>query len=172
MKLAGKTAIVTGGGRDIGRAVATRLAAEGANVAINYFSSSKGADDAKGGNAIAMQGDLNDPSDVNALVASTIDTFGSVDVLVNNAGGLIARKTIAEMELEHWNAVMTLNLTMPCAYDLRCNREPCKPSGPRRRRPRCSCLCHIKRGGDDDDARFGQRGRAGYPRERLVPRHD
>jgi 3-oxoacyl-[acyl-carrier protein] reductase len=117
MKLNGKTAIITGGGRDIGAAVAVKLAAEGANVAINYFASSAGADatvatiEAAGGKAIAVQGDLNNQADVDALISKTIDAFGSIDVLVNNAGGLIARKTIAEMELEHWNAVMTLNLT-------------------------------------------------------------
>jgi len=117
MKLAGKTAIVTGGGRDIGRAVAIKLASEGANVAINYFSSSKGADEAVaaieaiGGRAIAVQGDLNNKEDVDALVTRTVETFGGIDVLVNNAGGLIARKTIAEMPVEHWNAVMSLNVT-------------------------------------------------------------
>ncbi len=117
MKLQGKTAIVTGGGRDIGRACAVKLASEGARVAINYFASSAGAEEtvaeikAQGGKAIAVQGDLNNPADVEALVARTVETFGSVDVLVNNAGGLIARKTIAEMSLEHWQAVMDLNLT-------------------------------------------------------------
>ena len=117
MKLAGKTAIVTGGGRDIGRAVAEKLASEGASVAINYFSSSKGADEAvkaiesKGGRAIAVQGDLNQKSDADALVKTAMDAFGGVDILVNNAGGLIARKTVAEMPLEHWDAVMRLNLT-------------------------------------------------------------
>ncbi|MGC1498050.1 MAG: 3-oxoacyl-ACP reductase family protein [Sulfitobacter sp.] len=117
MKLNGKTAIVTGGGRDIGSAVAVKLAAEGANVAINYFASSAGADatveqiKAAGGKAIAVQGDLNNQADVDSLIAKTLEAFGSIDVLVNNAGGLIARKKISEMELEHWNAVMTLNLT-------------------------------------------------------------
>ncbi|GGX38981.1 oxidoreductase [Tateyamaria omphalii] len=117
MKLAGKTAIVTGGGRDIGRAVAVKLASEGANVAINYFASSEGAEEtvaqveAIGGKAIAIQGDLNEAADVDALVAKTVETFGGLDILVNNAGGLIARKTIAEMDVDHWNAVMSLNLT-------------------------------------------------------------
>ncbi|MEO0486904.1 MAG: 3-oxoacyl-ACP reductase family protein [Pseudomonadota bacterium] len=117
MKLQGKTAIVTGGGRDIGRAVAEKLASEGASVAINYFSSSKGADEAveaieaHGGRAIAVQGDLNKKSDADALVQAAVDAFGGVDILVNNAGGLIARKTVAEMPLEHWDAVMRLNLT-------------------------------------------------------------
>ena len=117
MKLAGKTAIITGGGRDIGAAVAKKLAAEGANVAISYFESSNGADavvadiEAAGGKALAVQADLNTQSGVDKLVGTTVETFGGVDVLVNNAGGLIARKTIAEMELSHWEAVMTLNVT-------------------------------------------------------------
>ncbi|MEP3345782.1 MAG: 3-oxoacyl-ACP reductase family protein [Litoreibacter sp.] len=117
MKLAGKTAIVTGGGRDIGRACAIRLAEEGASVAINYFSSSEGADSAvaeitaAGGKAFALQGDLNTQEGVDALVGKAKADFGSVDILVNNTGGLVARKTLAEMTLEHWNTVMDLNLT-------------------------------------------------------------
>ncbi len=117
MKLAGKTAIITGGGRDIGAAAAIRLAAEGANVAISYFESATRAEatiaqitDA-GGKAIAVQADLNTQAGVDALVGATVDAFGGVNILVNNAGGLIARKTIAEMPLEHWDAVITLNLT-------------------------------------------------------------
>lgn len=117
MKLKGKTAIVTGAGRDIGRACAVALAAEGSNVALNYYSSSEGADaavaeiTAAGGKAFAKQGDLNTQDGVDALVKATLDAYGSIDVLVNNTGGLIARKTIAEMSLDHWNAVMDLNLT-------------------------------------------------------------
>ena len=117
MKLAGKSAIVTGAGRDIGAAVALKLASEGANVAINYFASSAGAEEvvakikANGGTAIALQGDLTQKSDVDALVARSLAEFGSIDVLVNNAGGLVARKTVAESSLEHWRYVMDLNLT-------------------------------------------------------------
>ncbi|MEV8466401.1 3-oxoacyl-ACP reductase family protein [Fluviibacterium sp. DFM31] len=117
MKLQSKTAIVTGGGRDIGRACAVKLASEGANVAINYFASSAGAEETvaeierNGGKAIAVQGDLCKAADVEALVAKTVETFGGIDILVNNAGGLIARKTISEMSLEHWQAVMDLNVT-------------------------------------------------------------
>lgn len=116
MKLQGKTVIVTGGGRDIGLACVKMLAKAGANVAINYFSSSKGADEAvaeitaAGGKAFALQGDLSSEVGVNALVEKTVAEFGGVDVLVNNTGGLIARKTILDMEVAHWDAVMDLNL--------------------------------------------------------------
>lgn len=117
MKLAGKTAIITGGGRDIGAAVAKKLASEGANVAISYFESSKGADavvadiTAANGKAIAVQADLNKQDDVTKLVDATVADFGGVDILVNNAGGLIKRMPIAEMDLSLWESVMSLNLT-------------------------------------------------------------
>ncbi|NNE79730.1 MAG: 3-oxoacyl-ACP reductase FabG [Silicimonas sp.] len=117
MKLQGKTAIVTGGGRDIGAAVAKKLATEGASVAINYFASSAGAEataaeiqDA-GGRAFAMQGDLTKKEDVDALANRAVEEFGGIHVLVNNAGGLVARERIAEMSLEHWKNVMDVNLT-------------------------------------------------------------
>ena len=117
MKLAGKTAIITGGGRDMGAAIAKTLGAEGANIAISYFESSKGADavvaaiESAGGKAIAVQADLNTQEGVDKLVSAAIDAYGTIDVLVNNAGGLVARKTLAEMDLAFWNKVMTLNLT-------------------------------------------------------------
>lgn len=117
MKLQGKTAIVTGGGRDIGSAIAKKLAAEGANVAINYFASSAGADatvdaiKSAGGNAFAMQGDLTKADEVKTFVERTVEEFGGVHVLVNNAGGLVKREKIAEMSLEHWQNVMDVNLT-------------------------------------------------------------
>ena len=117
MKFQGKTAIVTGAGRDIGRACAIALAAEGANVVLNYFSSSTGADETvaeiekNGGKALALQGDLTKPADVEALINNTVETFGSLDILINNSGGLVARKKVSEMPLEHWQTVMDLNLT-------------------------------------------------------------
>ena len=91
MKLAGKTAIITGGGRDIGAAAAKKFAAEGANVVLSYFESSQGADTvvaeitAAGGKAIAVQADLNVQEGVDKLVKATVDTYGAIDVLVNNA---------------------------------------------------------------------------------------
>jgi len=116
--LTGKVAIVTGGGRDIGRACALELAARGAAVAINYHSSSDGADSAvseitaAGGNAFAMQGDMTSEEDVTALVEKTLQTLGKqIDVLVHVTGGLVARKTLSEMDIDHWNYVMALNTT-------------------------------------------------------------
>jgi len=116
--LTGKVAIVTGGGRDIGRACALRLAEHGAAVAINYHSSAAGAESAvneitaAGGRALAMQGDMTRGEDVGALVSETCRAFGQgIDILVHVTGGLIGRKTIAEMDIDHWNAVMDLNTT-------------------------------------------------------------
>lgn len=116
--LDGKVAIVTGAGRDIGKACATQLAAAGAQVALNYFNSGIGAESAReeiitaGGKAIAMQGDMTRPADVAQLVDATVAEFGNrIDILVHVTGGLVARKTIAEMDIEHWHRVMDLNTT-------------------------------------------------------------
>ena len=117
MDLKGKTAIVTGGGRDIGRACVMELAARGANVVVNYFASSEGADSAvseitaAGGQAIALQGDMTKEAEVKALVAKTVETFGQVDTLIHVTGGIIARVPVSEMTLDHWQAVMDVNLT-------------------------------------------------------------
>jgi 3-oxoacyl-[acyl-carrier protein] reductase len=118
MNLNGKTAIVTGGGRDIGRACAMHLAREGARVAINYHSSGQGADSAvaeiraAGGEAFCLQGDMTDQTDVSALIDKTRAEFGQhIHALLHVTGGLVARKTIAEMDVEHWHRVMNLNTT-------------------------------------------------------------
>lgn len=116
--LVGKIAVVTGGGRDIGRACALKLAACGAAVAINYHSSSDGADSAvseitaAGGKAFAMQGDMTSQADVDALMDKAVQSFsGQIDILVHVTGGLVARKTLAEMDVDHWDYVMALNAT-------------------------------------------------------------
>ena len=107
--LEGKVAVVAGGGRDIGLAAALKLAWEGASVAINYFSSSAGADEAvtqieaHGGRAFALQGDLTQQGDVDALIARTMEEFGSIDILVNNAG-IVADGAMALMSYEDWAA--------------------------------------------------------------------
>lgn len=116
MKLVGKVAVVTGGGRDIGRAICVKLAQEGAKVVVNYFGSQKDSEatlaaiKAVGGEAIAVQADVTKQEDINGLVAKTKETFGSqVDILVNNAGGLFARKTIEEFDEEFYHLVMNVN---------------------------------------------------------------
>lgn len=117
MKLQDKVAIVTGGGRDIGKAVSLRLAQEGAKVVINYFGSEDKANEtvkeieANGGKAIAVKGDMTRSSDVINLLDATTNAFGSeVHVLVNVVGGLVARKTLEEMDEEFWDGVIAVNL--------------------------------------------------------------
>lgn len=118
MTLEGKIAIVTGGGRDIGRACALRLAEEGAKVAINYYASGDGAASAvdeitaKGGEAFSLKGDLTKMEDAQALADETRKRFGpEIHALVHVTGGLVARKTVGEMDEEFWNHVMSLNTT-------------------------------------------------------------
>src|SRR6516164_1468334 len=94
-KLTGKTALVTGASRSIGAAIAKRLAADGAAVAITYSSSPAKADEvvreiqAAGGKALAIKADAADESAVRAAVNKTVSTFGGIDILVNNAGALV-----------------------------------------------------------------------------------
>ena len=116
-ELSQKVALVTGGARDIGRAVAVRLAELGASVVVNYRSDAADAEEtlrqiaAKNGQAIAVPGDVLVAADIAKLVQAATEKFGGkIDILVNVAGGLIARKTILEMEEAHWDAVIDLNL--------------------------------------------------------------
>lgn len=117
MRLAGKTALVTGGGRDIGRSVSIALAREGARVAINYCNGREAAEEtlamveAAGGEAILCRADVTKPDQVAAMVAEAGGAFGGkLDVVVNLAGGMVARKTLAEMDEDFFDHVMTLNL--------------------------------------------------------------
>ncbi|MEP0190292.1 MAG: glucose 1-dehydrogenase [Erythrobacter sp.] len=118
MKFAGKVAVVTGGSRDIGRAVCVKLGSGGASVVVNYNSNEADADatvaavEAAGGKAIKVKADVTKPADVDALIAAAAAAFGDeIHILVNNAGGLVARKTLEEMDEEFFNFVMQLNAT-------------------------------------------------------------
>ena len=114
--LDGQTALVTGASRGIGRAVALALAAEGAEVVVNYASSPDAAEavvaeiQAKGGSAYALKADVSDEASVDDLIKTVLKRSERIDVLVNNAGitrdGLLMR-----MKTEDWQAVINLNLT-------------------------------------------------------------
>ena len=117
MNLQGKVAVVTGGARDIGRAICIKLAKEGAKVVVNYFNSEQDSQEtlegikAAGGEAIAVKGDVTRQEDIDNLVAKTKEAFGDkVDILVNNAGGLFARKTAEEIDERFYNLVMDVNM--------------------------------------------------------------
>jgi len=114
-KLEEKIALITGGSRGIGAAIAKRLAADGAKVAITY---TRGADAAAsvvkeiegaGGKAIALQADATDAKAVEAAVEKTVATFGRLDVLVNNAGTAIP-KTFEETTLEEMDRMLDINV--------------------------------------------------------------
>lgn len=118
MSLENKIAIVTGGSRDIGRAVSEAIAAQGAKVVVNYFNNAAEGEatvatiQQAGGEAIAVKGDMTKQADVVNLVAEARNAFGdTIDILVNVVGGLVARKPLAEMDEEFFEYVMKLNVT-------------------------------------------------------------
>ncbi len=115
LDLSGRVAIVTGGSRGIGRAIAERLAGSGAAVVVNYRGNAAAAEatvatiTAAGGTAIAIQGDVSQPEDVEHLVKTTLERFGRIDILVNNAG--ITRDTLLlRMKESDFDEVIATNL--------------------------------------------------------------
>src|SRR5258706_4877912 len=114
--LMGKVALVTGGARDIGRAIALALTANGAKVVINYHSSADQANKLvaeikeNGGNSIAVGADVSTQSGVDKLIAATVEFGQHIDILVNNAGGLLARKKLEDIDEQFWDQVLALNL--------------------------------------------------------------
>ncbi|TMU56100.1 SDR family NAD(P)-dependent oxidoreductase [Flagellimonas algicola] len=115
-RLEGKIAVVTGGSRDIGRAISVKLAKEGAKLVVNYYNSESAAMEtieeikSLGQEAIAVKADVSNLGDINNLKTKVIEAFGGkVDILVNNAGGLFARKTLGEFDESFYNLVMNVN---------------------------------------------------------------
>jgi 3-oxoacyl-(acyl-carrier-protein) reductase len=114
-RLDGQTAIVTGAGRGIGRAIVRELAATGANVVINYATKAHAAQELAeeieefGPKALIVQADVSDYEQVGEMVKRTIQTFGQIDILVNNAG-ITRDKTLKNMSKAQWDEVIHVNL--------------------------------------------------------------
>jgi 3-oxoacyl-[acyl-carrier protein] reductase len=114
-KLSGKVAVVTGASKGIGASIAEHFGAAGASVVVNYSSSKAGADAvvakivAKGGKAIAVQGDVSKPEDIARLFAETKKAYGKLDILVNNAG-VYDFKPLGDITAEHFHKQFNLNV--------------------------------------------------------------
>lgn len=116
-KLTGKKVLITAGAQGIGEAITRHFIDHGAHVAIHYFSSSATADEltayakSKNVKAIALKGDLTKEADANSIVEETAKALGGLDILINNAGSLVDRRMLTDMEIDFWQKVMDINLT-------------------------------------------------------------
>lgn len=116
--LSGKCAIVTGGGQGIGRAIAEALHAAGAHVAINYFEEGAGSNKSRaeqvarglGSRSLAVAADVRNPDELSGMVARTVERFGGLDFLINNAG-ILRDKSFKKMTADDWSAVIDTNLS-------------------------------------------------------------
>jgi 3-oxoacyl-[acyl-carrier protein] reductase len=113
--LTGRSAVITGGSRGIGRAIVLRLATQGADITFSYRGNTAAAEEtvasveALGRRAIAHQGDVTDPAAAEALVKTALEAYGKVDILVNNAG-VTRDDLIMRMSIEAWREVLETNL--------------------------------------------------------------
>ena len=118
MRLAGKVAVVTGAATGIGQAIAVAFASEGAKVVVDYVGAANSADETvgkirgAGGECIAVAADVSDATAVHGLVQAAVDTYGRLDVLVNNAG-IEKKVAFVDFPLEMWNKIVAVNLTGP-----------------------------------------------------------
>jgi len=118
MRLEGKVAVVTGSGTGIGKAIAIALAAEGASIVVDYVGKPDGANDTvatigtAGGKATAVAADVSNPDEVARLIATAVETYGRLDIMVNNAG-IEEKHPFLEMPLEVWNKIIAVDLTGP-----------------------------------------------------------
>ncbi|QPC46312.1 3-oxoacyl-[acyl-carrier-protein] reductase [Mangrovibacillus cuniculi] len=115
MKLVGKTAVVTGASRGIGRAIALELSAQGANIVVNYAGSEAKAMEvaeevrALGTKAIVVQANVSNATEVQDMMKRAVEEFGSIDILVNNAG-VTRDNLLMRMKEEEWDEVININL--------------------------------------------------------------
>jgi 3-oxoacyl-[acyl-carrier protein] reductase len=113
--LTGRSAVVTGASRGIGRAIAIRLATQGADVAFSYRGNAPAAEETAsairelGRQALQVQGDVSDPEAADALIKAALEAFGKVDILVNNAG-ITRDDLIMRMSIDAWRSVLETNL--------------------------------------------------------------
>ena len=112
--LKGKRALVTAGAQGIGLAISRALLDEGCAVAVHYFSSAEAAEALKAehpGRVDAFQADLTDPKQAERMVGEAVAFLGGLDVLVNNAGSLIGRRLLDEVDMDFWQTVIDVNVT-------------------------------------------------------------
>ena len=114
MKLKDRVAIVTGGAQGIGKAIASKLSEEGASVTIADINEdgAKAAAESLSGDGLGVRADVSSPDDVQAIVDATVERFGRVDVLVNNAA-IVPFIPWDEVDLDHWRKIMSVNLDGP-----------------------------------------------------------
>jgi len=116
LRLSGRRALVTGASSGIGRAIALRLAREGASIAVNYLGGDEEAEElvnkitAVGAKAIALQADVSKEKEVDAMFKNMVDEFGGVDILVNNAG-IEHEYKFVDLPLDQWQKVIDVDLT-------------------------------------------------------------
>tara|TARA_R110001632_G_scaffold51669_2_gene128638 strand:+ start:1510 stop:2277 length:768 start_codon:yes stop_codon:yes gene_type:complete len=116
-KLLNKRVLITAGAQGIGESITRHFIDSGASVAIHYFRSADTANQlveyatSKGQKALAVAGDLTKEADANTTVKKTVDALGGLDILINNAGSLVARNLLGQIETEFWHKVIDINLT-------------------------------------------------------------
>jgi NAD(P)-dependent dehydrogenase (short-subunit alcohol dehydrogenase family) len=155
MRLKDKVAIVTGGGKGIGKAIAIAFAQEGAIVMItgrtlSILEETCNEIKGKGGNIAFVQADVSNEEQVRRLVSETVRQFGKIDILVNNSGIAGPTARVVDMDLNQWNETLAIDLT----GSMLCAREVLKYMIPQRTGTIINIVSEAGRGAD---------GRAGYP---------